>query len=132
MATTSAAEARVAPQASQRSCWRSVPRARRNRSTSDPAATTSATRTTRAASQSPASGPLRAGTPNGLPICGYSGRNGAGSTTDPSSHSTGAAAATRAHQRQRGEGSRPVGVSSSTKPAQAIQATTTPLLSPAR
>jgi hypothetical protein len=42
-------------------------------------------------------------------MSGYSGRNGAGSTTDPSSHSTGAVAAMRAHQRQRGDGGRPVG-----------------------
>jgi hypothetical protein len=82
---------------------------RRNRPTSDPAATTSATRTIRAATQSPASGRFRAGTPSGLAMSGYSGRNGAGSTTDPSSHSTGAVAAMRAHQRQRGDGSRPVG-----------------------
>ena len=76
--------------------------------------------------------PCRAGTANGLPTPGNSGRSGAGSTTDPSSHNSTAAAATRAHQRQRGEGSRPVGVSSSTKPAHAIQARATPLLSPAR
>jgi hypothetical protein len=34
-------------------------------------------------------------------------------------NSTGAAAASLAHQRQRGEGSDPLGVSSSTKPTQA-------------
>jgi hypothetical protein len=131
-ATSSAAEARAAPQASQRSCWRSVPRARRNRSISDPAATTSATSTTRPATQSQSMWPSRAGTASGLPTSGNSGRSGAGSTTDPSSHNSAAAAATRAHQRQRGDGSRPVGVSSSTKPAQEIQARPRPLLSPAR
>jgi hypothetical protein len=36
-----------------------------------------------------------------------------------SSHTTAAAAVTRAHQRQRGDGSDPVGVSSRTKPMQA-------------
>ncbi|HZA80181.1 MAG TPA: hypothetical protein VFC13_01755 [Actinomycetes bacterium] len=43
-----------------------------------------------------------------------------------------AAAAVLARQRQRGEGSLPVRVSNITKPAQAIQLTTTPLLNPAR
>jgi hypothetical protein len=43
-----------------------------------------------------------------------------------------AAAATLAHQRQRGEGSDPVGVSSSTKPAQENQMMTMPLVNPAR
>ncbi len=51
---------------------------------------------------------------------------------DPSSHSPAAATTIRAHQRQRGDGSDPVGVSSSTNAAQAIHVTTRPLLRPAR
>jgi hypothetical protein len=47
----------------------------------------------------------------------YSGAIGSGWTAKPTTVSTGAAAATLAHQRQRGEGSDPVGVSRSTKPA---------------
>jgi hypothetical protein len=132
MATTSASEATAAPQISQRSCSRSTPRARRYRSSSATAPTIRETRTTRAANMSRASAPDRAGTPSGLAMSGYSGRSGAGSTIAPSSHTTAAAAAILAHQRQRGDGSRPVGVSSSTKPAQAIHCTTAPLLSPAR
>jgi hypothetical protein len=47
----------------------------------------------------------------------YSGASGPGWTANPTIVSTGAAAATLAHQRQRGDGSDPVGVSGSTKPA---------------
>jgi hypothetical protein len=65
-------------------------------------------------------------------MSGYSGYSGAGWTADPTSQTTGAAAATLAHQRQRGEGSFPVGVSSRTKPAQDSQLRTMPLLNPAR
>jgi hypothetical protein len=65
-------------------------------------------------------------------MVGYSGRIGAGSTTDASTHTTGAAAAILAHQRQRGDGSDPVGVSSSTKPTPEIQIRIMPLDSPAR
>jgi hypothetical protein len=76
-------EARPAANASQRSCWRSSPRARRNRTTSEPHATGTVSRNT-----------------------------------------TGAAPRALAHQRQRrdGDGSDPLGVSSSTKPAQASPA----------
>jgi hypothetical protein len=73
-----------------------------------------------------------AGTASGFPMAGYSGYSGVGWTTDTSSHTRAAAAAVLAHQRQRGEGSLPVGVSNSTKPAHAIQLSTTPLLNPAR
>jgi hypothetical protein len=69
---------------------------------------------------------------SGFPMPGYSGYSGAGWTTDPSSHTTAAAAATLAHHRQRGEGSDPVGVSSRTKPAHDSQSMTTPLTNPAR
>ena len=131
MATTSASEATTAPQISQRNCSRSTPRAR-YRSSSDTAPTIRETRTIRAANTSRSSGPNRAGTPSGLAMSEYSGRSGAGSKIDPSSQSPAAAAAILAHQRQRGDGSRPSGVSRSTKPAQAIHCTTAPLLSPAR
>jgi hypothetical protein len=54
----------------------------------------------------------------------------------PSSHETtnaaGTAAASQANQRQRGDGSEPVGVSSRTKPAQDSQVMTTPDENPAR
>jgi hypothetical protein len=51
--------------------------------------------------------------------------------TDVSSHTTGAAAATLAHQRQRGEGSDPVGVSSRTKLAHESQMRVLPVWNPA-
>jgi len=44
------------------------------------------------------------------------GCNRSGASITASRKTTGAAAATHAHQRQRGEGSDPVGVSSRTKP----------------
>ena len=120
MATSNATAASAAPQASQRSCWRSVPRARRKRPTSDTAPTTSATRTTTpAAGMATSSRPRgRAGTAERVPDgrvlrvqrCRVDDRR------QQPDH--GAAAATLAHQRQRGEGSDPVGVSSRTKPAQ--------------
>jgi hypothetical protein len=46
------------------------------------------------------------------------GYNGRGTNALAISHITGATAVTRAHHRQRGEGSDPVGVSSSTKATQ--------------
>jgi hypothetical protein len=49
-----------------------------------------------------------------------------------SSSSTGPAAAILAHRRQRGEGSDPVGVSSSTNPASEIQIRKIPKETPAR
>ena len=74
----------------------------------------------------------RAETASGLPTSGCSGYSGCGSIAAISIISTGPAAATLAHHRHRGEGSDPVGVSSSTNPAQAIHCTTRPLLRPAR
>ena len=65
-------------------------------------------------------------------MAGNPGYSGAGWTTDASSHTTAAAAATLAHQRQRGEGSDPVGVSSRTKPAHDSQMRVTPVWNPAR
>jgi hypothetical protein len=46
-----------------------------------------------------------------------SGASGSGWTTEVTATTAGATAASLAHQRQRGDGSEPVGVSSSTKPA---------------
>jgi hypothetical protein len=65
-------------------------------------------------------------------MVGYSGYSGAGWITDPSSHTPAAAAATLAHQRQRGEGSDPVGVSNRTKPAHDSQIMVMPVENPAR
>ena len=113
MATSSAAVDSAAARASQRSCSRSVPRARRYRPTSDPAPTTTPTRTTRALGRNRA---LSAGTPNGLPTDGCSGYSGVGLVTPARAPVAAAAATSRAHQRQRGDGNVPVGVSSRTKP----------------
>jgi hypothetical protein len=52
------------------------------------------------------------------------GSSGWGSSVTATAKMTGAAPATLAHHRQRGEGSDPVGVSSSTKPRQAMPPTT--------
>jgi hypothetical protein len=60
-----------------------------------------------------------AGTARGLPW--YSGASGSGCTAAASTATTGAAAATLAHHRQRGDGSDPVGVSSSANPAHDTQ-----------
>jgi hypothetical protein len=49
--------------------------------------------------------------------------NGRVCSAAPSSHSTGAAAAILAHQRQRGEGNDPVGVSNRMNPSRAGQTT---------
>jgi hypothetical protein len=51
----------------------------------------------------------------------YSGPSGCGSSVTVSRTTTGAAVATLAHQRQRGEGSLPVGVNSRMKPMQVIE-----------
>src|SRR5215218_6416550 len=115
-ATRSNRAPRIAARASQRSCWRSTPRAWRNRPTSDAAPTGSEARTTTTpATAGMTSTRESAGTARGLPY--QSGASGSGWTTDASVVTTGAAAASLAHHRQRGDGSRPVGVSSSTKPA---------------
>jgi len=109
-----------AANATQRSCWRSMPRARRKRTTSAPAATSTARMlTTRAPWLTTSSTPPRAGTPSGLSTPVAAGSSGSGSSSIAATNTTGAAAATLAHQRQRGEGSDPVGVNSNTKPTQA-------------
>ena len=69
---------------------------------------------------------------SGSPTSGCSGYSGWGSIAALSSSSTGPAAATLAHHRQRGEGSDPVGVSSSTNPASEIQTRKMPNETPAR
>ena len=72
------------------------------------------------------------GTASGFSTSGCSGIIGCWSTADNNTSSSGAAAATLAHQRQRGEGSDPVGVSSRMKPTQASHRTWMPLETPAR
>jgi hypothetical protein len=127
MAATATATT-AAPNASQRSCWRSVPRARRKRTTSDQAPTgIASTVTARLTPLATCNGPARKVTasgfgtaPKGMPP------NGRGTAvTRPTA---GAAAATLAHQRQRREGSDPVGVSSRTKPSSAASAKPKPLV----
>jgi hypothetical protein len=76
--------------------------------------------------------PVGIGTASGFPTSGCSGDNGCGSTAANKTSSTGAAAATLAHQRQRGDGSDPVGVRSRTKLTQASHRTWMPLAIPAR
>ena len=64
------------------------------------------------------SGASRAGTCSGFSKAGYSGSSGLGYSTDATKPSAPAPATSLAHQRQRGDGSDPVGVSSRTKAAQ--------------
>jgi hypothetical protein len=66
--TSAAATAtKAAPNATHRSCWRSTPRARRKRATSDPAATRAArTVTANATPVAASSGPARASSPRSL------------------------------------------------------------------
>jgi hypothetical protein len=59
--------------------------------------------------------PVRAGTATGFTIDSYGGMVN-GPNVSAARKTTGAAAATQAHQRQRADGSDPVGVSSRTKP----------------
>ena len=112
-ASSSVAADTAAASASQRSCSRSVLCARRERPSSDPAPTTRPSRVTSTQGRNSAA---RAGTARGLPTAGCSGYRGLGSVTRASTPSATAVAATLAHQRQRGDGSLPVGVSSNTKP----------------
>ena len=63
-------------------------------------------------------GASRAGTDSGFSKAGYSGSNGRGYSTAATKPSAPAPATILAHQRQRGDGSDPVGVSSRTKAAQ--------------
>jgi hypothetical protein len=59
--------------------------------------------------------PPRSCTASGLSTPAAAGSSGSGSSSIAATNATGAAAAILAHQRQRREGSDPVGVSSSTK-----------------
>ena len=113
--TAAARAASAAAAVTQRSWRRSIPRARRNRSTSDPAATSSPTRTTMSPSRATAaSGPLW--NRRGTATASYGGSSGfAWRVTD----STDATTTSQAHQRQRGDGGDPVGVSSRTNPSRA-------------
>ena len=100
---------------SQRSCWRSMPRARRKRPTGDPAAPTKGENddgegglvgddesTVEGAGGQAGCRPPRAGRSPGL-----------GDRVTTASNTTGVAAVIPAHQRQPGDGNRPVGVTSS-------------------
>jgi hypothetical protein len=64
------------------------------------------------------SGAVSTGTTSGLSNPRYD--SSRGSSNDDTTATTSAATATRAHHRQRGEGSDPFGVSSRMKPTQAI------------
>ena len=117
MATTPTATT-TAARASQRSCWRSVPPARRNRTTSDQAPTGMARTVTASATWAgPSRASARPGTASGLATERSGSTNGWGS--QQAMATSGAAAATLAHQRQRGDGGAPVGVSSRMSPGQA-------------
>src|SRR6266508_800032 len=119
--TTAAAKTiRAAAIATQRNCNRSTPRARPKRPTSDPAATTTArTVTARATWLATSTTPLKPRKSNGPPTAWYRGSNGPPASVTTTSKTTGAATMILAHQRQRGDGSDPVGVSSRTKPSKA-------------
>src|SRR5215217_3777278 len=114
---------RAAPSATQRSCWRSTPWARRKRTTSDPAATATARAvTTRATRVATSRTPSKARSLKGLLVTSSCGSNRPGTTGTTSTKATGVAAVMTAHRRQRGEGSDPVGVNSSTKLSKASAA----------
>jgi hypothetical protein len=114
--TGAASTIRVAASITHRSCWRSMPRARRNRTTSDPPATTTdRVVTARAAWVASRRAPPRARSWNGLPPTSNRGSNRPGASGATSTRATGAATVSPTHQRQRGEGRDPVGVSSSTR-----------------
>src|SRR4029450_12371017 len=110
-ATRNNPAARTAPSATQRSCSRSVPRARRKRSSSDTAPTTSAIRMiTAPTGNSSASGPShRAATPSGFPMAGYSGYRGWGLSTAVRKATTSPAAARRGPPAPAGRRQRPGG-----------------------
>jgi hypothetical protein len=76
--------------------------------------------------------PAGTATASGFPTSGCSGNSGWGSTADNTTSNTGAATATLAHHRQRGEGSDPVGVSSKMKLTQVTHRTWMLLETPAR
>ena len=87
---------------------------------------------TAATAATASSSPVGTATASGFPTSGCSGNSGWGSTAANTTSNTGAATATLAHQRQRGEGSDPVGVSSRMKPTQATHRTWMLLAIPAR
>src|SRR6266571_3213387 len=113
---TTARAASPAASATQRSCWRSTPRARRKRSTSAAAAIgTPRPVTTPPRPRTTDNGVAKAGTASGLETDWYGGSNDPGESAADTRNSTGPATATLAHHRQRGEGSDPLGVSSRMK-----------------
>jgi hypothetical protein len=109
----------AAASATHCSCWRSVPPALRKRTTSDPAPTTTARLVTRSElvdGQQRTPSPVRS---NGFSGVRDPGSKDRGASTITRRLTTGTTTAARAHHRQRGEGSDPVGVSSRTKPSRA-------------
>jgi hypothetical protein len=68
-------------------------------------------------------GSSRSRSPSGFVTDPSAWSSGSGVRVSATRYTTGAAAAALAHQRQRGDGSDPVGVNSSTKPRQAMPAT---------
>jgi hypothetical protein len=131
MAATATATT-AAPNASQRSCWRSVPRARRKRTTSDQAPTgIPSTVTTRPTPLATPNGSVREATASGFgtaPKGAPKGLSPNGSGIAVTRPTAAAAAATLAHQRQRRDGKDPVGVSNRTKPSSAASAKPKPLV----
>ena len=114
-----ATAARPAPSATQRSRCRSAPRVRRKRSTiaTAPTGTASATGSAPGRKTNEVQAPLKPSTLNGLSSDWYGTSSFWCPITPASRKSTGPSAAYQAHQRQRGDGSVPVGVSSRTKPS---------------
>src|SRR6266540_3431057 len=97
MASTATATG-APPTASHRSCWRSSPRARRKRTTNEAAPTGMARPV------------ITKATPRATGSHSAKARTASGPSTDDTSPTTAATAMPLAHQRQRGEGSDPVGV----------------------
>jgi hypothetical protein len=113
-ATTSS----TAATATQRSCWRSTPWARRKRATSDPAQTATARVVkARASWLTTSSTPPWPPNSKGLPSTWTDGSTDPGARVTSTTSSSGTATMALAHHRQRGEGSDPVGVNSRTKPS---------------
>ena len=103
----------TAAKATHRNCSRSTPCARRKRTSRDQAATRTPRPVTITAAAATSSRSARAGTASGLVTDRYGCSNG--SNAPDTTASSGAAAVTLAHHRQRGEGSDPVGVSTRMK-----------------
>src|SRR5215218_10149002 len=110
---------RAAANPTQRSCRRSTPLARRRRTTSDHAPTTSpAVAWARPTAMAASTGPASAGAVTGSMMVSYGGITSPGPTARANRKAAGATADSLAHQRQRGEGGDPVGVRSRIQPTQ--------------